>query len=282
MSFIKKFLEFIISKLVYTMEFKYAMDTPLTDLFASDTTFANMVSLMIPVGIGLAVIYLMKELLEKTSLKNIDLEQIVKLFIKLLIVFALINNSYALFKGMNTFCCALVKEMSNTILAKDLSTGSTYITDMFNKFSGSNNFTDILGTSDTATNNGVPMDVITAAIVVLGRAFSSLILAVVVAFVGFTRTITICYKTIYAPIAMANIVGYSTRNAAISYCKEMFALFMQYPIAYIGYAVAMSAYSSTYTASLTGLAALIAPIVLLALSIIWVSRSSRISKEMFC
>ena len=47
----------------------------------SSGNFSNLVDSFVPIGCMMAMIYLSKEFLEKTTLKNIDIEQIFKMFL---------------------------------------------------------------------------------------------------------------------------------------------------------------------------------------------------------
>lgn len=281
MDILKSIMEWFLGKFSAPngLNFEKQMYDTLTSVY-NDSLFSNMVNAMVPVGICLAMIYLMKELLEKTSLKNIDLEQIIKLFIKLVIAFAIITNVFSLFKGMNEFVHVLTIEIDNVIAIANISDASTNSTNVFNVFFSETTFSDI---ADPIANTGMQIDVAVAILVIVGRFLASIFYSLIIAFVGFSRTIKIGYKTIFAPVIVSNIVGYSTRNTAVSYCKEMFALFMQYPIACIGYAVAMRTINQFGSiSSLTGIAEAFAPVILLFLGGIWISRSARISQEMFC
>lgn len=240
-------------------------------LFPADysaTAIYKPLSNLIPVGIMLAMIYVSKEMLEKTAIKNIDLEQILKLFIKFLLAFVLVSNVGYLICGMNNFSVLLYNEISDkfTSLGNPNDIGKQIYQSLCIDIDTIQN--------PVAQGGGIFIDLL---VLIISEVINLLVCAVfyiVIIFISVTRGIRLGYKSIWAPIAVANIIGYSTKNAAISYLKDLFASFLQLPIAYLGYCIGMSLVTGS-TLDILG------KLVVFCTTLIWVATSARISKELF-
>ena len=240
-------------------------------LFPADysaTAIYKPLSNLIPVGIMLAMIYVSKEMLEKTAIKNIDLEQILKLFIKFLLAFVLVSNVGYLICGMNNFSMLLYNEISDkfTSLGNPNDIGKQIYQSLCIDIDTIQN--------PVAQGGGIFIDLL---VLIISEVINLLVCAVfyiVIIFISVTRGIRLGYKSIWAPIAVANIIGYSTKNAAISYLKDLFASFLQLPIAYLGYCIGMSLVTGS-TLDILG------ELVVFCTTLIWVATSARISKELF-
>lgn len=248
----------------------------------------SVVEIFIPVGILMILVHISKEFLEKTSLQNIDLEQIIKMFMKVVIAFAIVTNISSLIEGMNTFSNAIYTEFTEAIdpsgLLNDILSdqGEDILNDATNIDGESKDPMDTLEeTVDEEGNveaDGNQIDtaaaVLSRIIQVLGNAF----LTIIITLQAYSRALNIGYKSVYAPIAVSNILGYSTNNTAVTYLKELLALFMQLPIAYVG--LAFSGILLKYADEFEGITAFAVPVIYIAGGM-WVARSGRISKEMF-
>lgn len=280
MDLIKSILDWVISFFNPGPVFFELMKDSSNILFGSGSSFTTIIDSITPIGIGLAMVYISKEFLEKTSLSNIDLEQIIKMFMKLVVVVALVNNVSSLFVGMNSFSNAIYDDFSRLIKVTSESvqeTGSGFADDIFADGGSVNDkFSNIMdpGSADDKNTEGVSFDVIGGLVAILGGFISSILYIVIITWVSCTRSVKLGYKAVFAPVMMANITGYSTRSAAIQYCKEVLAIFMQLPIAYIGLCFAIKLVTG---AGLGGFE----NIVIYIIGGIWVSSSARISTEIF-
>lgn len=277
----------IIGKIAEFITDTFGASVPdITDHFTSASTsvidamstgaFGGLIDSFVPVGYMMAMIYLSKEFLEKTTLKNIDIEQIFKMFLKLVVTCIIISNVKSLIVGFDTFTTTLTQEMSTSlsaVVSVDINDAWDQIIDhVLMQDETEDIFELIIDSSGVGTLFDMLLAVVYAVCVIIG----TLIYTVAIQFVSYSRAMTIGYKSLYAPIAVSNIVGYSTRNAAVSYLKGMFATFMQMPIALLG-------------ASLSTNASIILipthPILAVAVyfgGIGWIASSQRIAKELFC
>lgn len=241
------------------------------DLFPSTYTggLYESIEKLIPIGILLAMIYVCKEMLEKTAIQNIDLEQIIKLFIKFLIAFAIVNNVGYIICGMNQFSDALCTEVGARFSSmgnpQDVSTAIFDALKISKYFSNTDNA--------LVKGGGIFIDLIVLVISELIHYIIQMIFGIIIVFTSVTRAIKLGYKSIWAPIAVSNVIGYSTRNAAISYLKELLALFLQLPVAYLGYCVGMSIVNDAPD--------VLAKLIVYFATVVWVASSASISKELF-
>lgn len=277
----------IISKIATTISSNFSGDCPAIALQFSQTTtgvinaistgsFSNLIDGFVPIGCMMAMIYLSKEFFEKTTLKNIDVEQIFKMLVKLVIACILVSNVKSLIIGMNTFTIALTDEINSaltTVVSTDPNdTWEALVDNITTKDTSEMLYYDV----SQDGNKGSLFDGLATIIFSLFSLLGTLIYTVAIEFISYSRAITIGYKSLYAPIAVSNIVGYSTRNAAISYLKSMLATFMQMPIAILG-----SSLSSATAKALITTNPLLA-IIVFFLGIGWIAGSQRVSKELFC
>lgn len=235
----------------------------------------TIVDAFVPVGYMMAMIFLSKEFLEKTTLKNIDLEQIFKMFLKLVVACALVTNVKSLIIGFNTFSNTITNEFTTALSAIGANTADGVWSLIWSAFIGTG--PSSLGNISIATGtNGTSLDIGIAILYSIAALLGSLIYMIALSFASYSRAIAIGYRSIYAPIAVSNIVGYSTRNAAISYLKSLFALFMHMPIALIGVTVAINTSTTLLSTGHPMLA-----IIVYFMGIGWISGSQRISNELF-
>lgn len=243
--------------------------TGIVDQMSNEKALSTIIDGFVPVGYMMAMIYLSKEFLEKTTLKTIDLEQIFKMFLKLVIACALIMNVKSLIIGMNTFSSTLTTELQKQFATISYDNLWTTVKSQMG-LSGSS-------LDSVKVDTGVSgWDVVSYIIYTCFGGIGLLVAFIAILSCGFSRAIQIGYKAIYAPIAVANIVGYSTRNAAIAYLKDFFATCMQLPIAYLGYALAITA---SDTLSKTNHQILSTVVFFLAVR--WVTKSKKISTDLF-
>lgn len=280
-------MQAIISKVASFIVDKFGNSTP--DLMSQFTdtsngvinaistgTFGNLVDSFVPVGCMMAMIYLSKEFFEKTTLKNIDMEQIFKMFLKLIVACIIISNVKSLIIGFDAFTTAITSELQSslsTVLDPDLKNAWTDIIAHVLQTDDTKGFFDYLM---EATGMATVLDLLITVIYAICLIIGTLIYTIAIEFASYSRAMTIGYKALYAPIAVSNIVGYSTRNAAVSYLKGVFATFMQMPIALLGVSL------STNTAILLINEHPILAIAVYFSGIGWVSGSQRLAKELFC
>lgn len=248
-----------------------------TDNLFTDGGIVTLMEGFIPVGIMMAMVHICKELLEKTTLKNIDMEQIIKMFMKLVVAFALVNNSASLISGMNDLSNAIFDSFQLTVdvSAADLTSYGNKVTGEYLGFEGADldKFEEI--TEITSVIGGF-INFIPAMFASLFVLLGQIYYAIAVILVSYSRAMNIGYKAMYAPVALSNITGYSTRSAAITYIKELLALFMQLPIAYLGIAFTGLLIENCGTLN----AELLVPVIFV-IGGRWVSKSATISKELF-
>lgn len=276
---IRWFLGFLLDKLgiTYPTDPFFLMYSSGTKLFPGTYGTGGLdpaIGKLIPVGILLAMIYVSKEMLEKTAIQNIDLEQIIKLFVKFLIAFALVNNIGYLLHGMNDFSNALYSQIKTTFavsLGNPQDVGKTIFKEL--------QVLPTLSSDPNATpevlSGGVMLDLISLIISELLNFILQMAFGIILVFTSLTRAVKLGYKSIWAPIAVSNIIGYSTRNAAVKYLKDLLALFLQLPVGYLGYCVGMGIISTSSSIDILG------KIILYFTTIVWVATSASISKELF-
>lgn len=235
----------------------------------------TIVDAFVPIGYMMAMIFLSKEFLEKTTLKNIDLEQIFKMFLKLVVACALVTNVKSLIIGFNTFSNTITNEFITALSAVGANSADSVWSLILTAIIGAG--PDSLADIATVTGRaGTMLDIGIAILYSVAALIGSLIYMIALSFASYSRAIAIGYRSIYAPIAVSNIVGYSTRNAAISYLKSLFALFMHMPIALIGVTVAVNT-----SATLLSTGHPMLSIIAYFMGIGWISGSQRISNELF-
>lgn len=157
---------------------------------------------ILPVGYAFLGMYFLLELLEKTTRDNFNLEQFIRLLIKLLIGKILMDNCLALLQGIQSFADLLSKDITENA-------SSANIFD-YHKLYDLPWYKDII----------LYVKVLVPGIVMLA-------VSVVAKTICITRSIEIVIRAIVAPIGMADIFTEGTRGAGFRYVKKFLAVNLQ-------------------------------------------------------
>lgn len=165
------------------------------------STFNNVI---LPVGYTLLCLYFLLELLERTTHEHFNLEQFMRLLIKLLIGKLMMDNCMALLDGLTSFANILSSGISKNVVE-----------------------TSLVNAEGLKTHN---LKFWEEAMVWLRLVipYTAMIIANLLAKITiYSRAIELIVRTLMAPIGMADIFAEGMRGAGFRYLKKFLAVNLQ-------------------------------------------------------
>lgn len=185
--------------------------TKYSDMFETlyaNTYFKSLIGVLSTIGVTICVIYFLLELADKMTDKMLSMEQLFLLLLRLVLAVILINECIPLLKGFINFGDVLVKTMNDTNSASTIFKDyGDYIREQL----------EDLGKLEAM---GYALKLIVPYLVVLVSNVS-------VYFIAISRAIELTVRTIFAPVAIANIYHDMQRSDGFRYMKKILALSLQ-------------------------------------------------------
>ena len=195
--------------------------------------YAKMYNVMIPIGISLAALYTLLDVMEKTSLDELTVDKIILTFAKLIAAIGFIGNGITVFKGLNGASLMLVDKI-NTTLGINVSA--------FDSFqSGFHEITVSDSTAGVFRFIGLMLELANPVTlpVVIGDVLLVILLAILIPIAAYQRAIKIGTYCLAAPIVFADTAGHGLKSSrSVRYVIQLFRAFLEYPVIYLSiYAV---------------------------------------------
>lgn len=168
------------------------------------TTIYNAVA---PIGLILLVVYFLIDLMEGVTAEQINIEMLIKKFIKLVVGEILISNGMTLIQGFVDFGNGLANLVSYT----------------YASFSSQ----DIIDTMMAGMSDYGFFEAIMFRAQLLIPSAAAWVIGIVVKVVCFSRVLELAARAMLSPIAVADIFSGGTRSSGFRYMKKILALCIQ-------------------------------------------------------
>ena len=182
-------------------------------------------NLMVPIALGLMVIWFLVKFMEKSTMEQITLEQVFMLFVKLLAAKFLIDNGLEIFTKLWSLGISLIDETINSISDKKSAsiyifnadgTPSPELQELWKTFTGKD-WSEELGFLDSIVINFQLMLPSLATFILIGCVY----------FIGYTRLMEMLVRICGAPIALSDFMTEGLRGAGWRYLKNFLAVCLQ-------------------------------------------------------
>ena len=183
---------------------------------------------LMPLAIGLLVVRWAVSLLQDILTMEIDLEIIMRSFMRLVVAAMIVTNAIPITKGVIEFGDALIADMNAEAIFGPLSYDIAIFDNIVNLSKQANSDASVTGV----------IGVISALIIAYIQPIISAIVAFFLYVHGWQRSISITQTFIYAPIAISDCFRGGINSGAVRYLRKMLALVVEPLIIY----AAVSAY----------------------------------------
>lgn len=210
----------------------------LYDSAVSEPAFELISASILSAGTALMLIYFFADLADKLGNENFSLDQLFRSLLKIFIAVALINNGIKLVGYIVDLGAAIAADMTTVTELSDETTTYTSLTEFFSE-----------ETYLTAFKNGLNKIGNDKAVIYIVEAIIPYILALVtnvlLVFIGMSRIVELVVRTIFAPLAVADMFQQGSRSAGERYLKKIMALALQFAAIVGIFIVCSSIMSST-------------------------------------
>lgn len=165
-------------------------------------------TILFPIGIGICTIYFLISLMDKVTTEQLNLEQFIKQFMKLIIVVYISQYAITIITDLMGFSQSLFKEVFGEISVNPASSAESFYKSLPGYTGG---FGAQLGLAGQ----------------LILPAFFTLIMRLVINFVCYSRLIEIYIKAMFTPIAVSDIFVGGMNSNGVRYLKGFLALCMQ-------------------------------------------------------
>lgn len=178
-------------------------------LIINSTQYQQVLSLLIPIGVILCVIYFCVDIMDRVANVNFNIETLVRRFARFLFVYVVIVNIPSLLTGVNDFISALNEEIMSGLTA----------TDGLAAYIESNN--DLITTSNAIRENS------TGGLIAFINSGIALMFNVILQFttisLGVQRAVTIGVKGALAPLIIPDMFNNGMNSSGMKFLKGLFA-----------------------------------------------------------
>lgn len=179
---------------------------------------------MIPVALGLMVIWFLVSFMEKSTSDQLTFEQMFMLFVKLIAAKYLIDHGFEIFSNLWSLGFSLVEQV-----------GEAFVSDEpFSGFSMNDLWKSLLGFSDSGWDNFLtaisalgPLYWMGVLAKILVPWLASKAIIVVVYFICYTRLLEMLIRLLAAPIALADFISEGLHGAGWRFLKSFLAVCLQ-------------------------------------------------------
>ncbi len=211
--------------------------------------FDTIYSTMIPIGTILAVLYVSLDIMEKATITEFTIDQLMLSFVKLIVAVGLINNGILLFKGLNAFSEMITDVALNQALGADLTIGAYSMATTDLPTVGKNVLTLII----TVFKLLNPLFLIEATENLLWM----ILYLVLVPIAAYQRAVRVGIYCLLSPIILADIAGHGLKNSnAIKFIFSLLGVMMELPVTAIGMYFAYTLFGEDGAFTFTGAASL--------------------------
>ena len=189
--------------------------------------FITIYEIMIPIGSVLAVVYVSLDIMEKATITEFTVDQIILSFVKLIVAIGLINNGIVLFEGLNDFASMITEIALNQALGADMDIGTLSVAEATFPEIGK----DVLSIIIAVFNLLNPANIIEITENALWLVFFLLLVPIA----AYQRAIRVGIYCLLSPIVMADVAGHGLKNSnAIKFVFGLLSVMMEFPITAIG------------------------------------------------
>ena len=211
--------------------------------------FDTIYSTMIPIGTILAVLYVSLDIMEKATITEFTIDQLMLSFVKLIVAVGLINNGILLFKGLNAFSEMITDVALNQALGADLTIGAYSMATTDLPTVGKNVLTLII----TVFKLLNPLFLIEATENLLWM----ILYLVLVPIAAYQRAVRVGIYCLLSPIILADIAGHGLKNSnAIKFIFSLLGVMMELPVTAIGMYFAYALFGEDGAFTFSGAASL--------------------------
>lgn len=179
-------------------------------------------NIILPIGYGFMIIYFLCALIDKSTYEGFNLEQFLRLLIKLFVAKMLLDN------GLNILI--LIMNLGSSLV-------TSFTTDSSIAANSSVTVSKIINMAKEETNGFGFFESIGFMLKLFIPWISSLIIGIVIKFVCYSRLIEIMVRTVVAPVAMSDIIYGGVQSNGFRYLKSYLAVALQgiiiFVIAYV-------------------------------------------------
>ena len=189
--------------------------------------FTHMYEAMIPIGTILAVLYVSLDIMEKATITEFTIDQLILSFVKLVVAVGLINNGILLFQGLNAFSEVITDVALNQALGADLTVGA-FTTETVDLPSIGKSVLTLIITMFKLLN---PFFVVEATENLLWM----ILYLVLIPIAAYQRAVRVGIYCLLSPVVLADVAGHGLKNSnAIKFIFSLLGIMMELPVTAIG------------------------------------------------
>ena len=202
-----------------------------------EARFGSLFAVMQTVGIALVLVYTLSDFLQRVSEGRFNALPFLQWSIKMVVAIGLVIKAKDITLAIINFGDAA----AGAILQK--AEVGDYVTPFFASGNNAKEFYEALEQCMEADYIAYIVKAMLIYLVVMADKICTVVIAV-------TRSIEICVRMVFAPIALANVAGSVSGGGAARYLKKTFAVVMQYAVLVVICAVAKAAMESSASSNL--------------------------------
>ena len=168
-------------------------------------------NVIMPVAVGLMIVWLMVAMIDKATQENFNTEQFIKMLVKMVVVVFVLSNGLALLEKIMSFGSAMVTSFQANMPISTLTESVQSIKDY----------------AKMTTDNYSFMKSLLFIIQLVFPWIVNLIIQIVVRFVCYSRIIELMIRTIFAPIAISDMFAEGQNSSGMRYLKKFLAVAIQ-------------------------------------------------------